>query len=289
MMFIYGGKAEKSDAVDGLYLIKLSLVGRRTTYGRMSGVMQPLTSTWARESKGATRRQVQATRKLKRLRIITRLNDFQTDLDHAALVIHDTLAVGASAHVFRGTDRQQPPSLSLDLYGSIVALRATATGLYEGRPVAIKQFSSWEEESFLDESQLLRYVLSSAPSSLRGAWLTGCTRHRYASIRELSHPNIVQYVGACREPHMCVVTELLPLGNLMDYLANIALVPLSWPFIMAIASGGYHLCSTSCNFACVHGSSDRPFLHRILQMSHEAWNTYTRRAFFTETSSLATS
>lgn len=80
-------------------------------------------------------------------------------------------------------------------------------GTYRGWEVAIKHFSEWEEESFLEEARLLK---------------------------RLAHANVVRYIGSCREPQMCVVTELAPLGDLMTLLSNTA-QPLGWPLLLAIA------------------------------------------------------
>lgn len=49
------------------------------------------------------------------------------------------------------------------------------------------------------------------------------------------HKNVVQFIGACREPQ-CVVTEYLPQGNLMDHLQR-ATQPLPFRLILSFARG----------------------------------------------------
>ena len=42
-----------------------------------------------------------------------------------------------------------------------------------------------------------------------------------AVMKEIKHPNLVQLIGVCtREPPFYIVTEFMPLGNLLDYLRS---------------------------------------------------------------------
>ena len=55
-------------------------------------------------------------------------------------------------------------------------------------------------------------------------------------MREVNHPNIVKFIGACtKPPHLCLVTELLEM-SLFDLLHNTRL-KLSWDIRLTIALG----------------------------------------------------
>jgi hypothetical protein len=58
--------------------------------------------------------------------------------------------------------------------------------------------------------------------------------NRFAS--GLEHPNITQLMGLCMDPHLCIVTEFLPYGNLYDFLHNPDNV-MDWPLRLKIALG----------------------------------------------------
>lgn len=54
--------------------------------------------------------------------------------------------------------------------------------------------------------------------------------------RELRHPNLCQFVGACTEtPNVCILMEYCPKGALADVLLNDD-IPLTWSFRFSFAA-----------------------------------------------------
>ncbi|GMH17102.1 hypothetical protein Nepgr_018943 [Nepenthes gracilis] len=58
---------------------------------------------------------------------------------------------------------------------------------------------------------------------LRSKHLTEASEEEFAQevsiLREVRHKNVVRFIGACtKSPHLCIVTEYLPGGNLYNYL-----------------------------------------------------------------------
>ncbi|ALD61916.1 Ser/Thr kinase [Mollivirus sibericum] len=112
-------------------------------------------------------------------------------------------------------------------------------GKWKGVGVAVKRFIKQK----LDEKRVLEF------------------RAEMAILAELRHPNVVLFFGACiQRPNLCIVTELIPGGNLDDLLANGA-VKLTWKDKLGLMH------STALGIAYLH--SLRPaIVHRDIKPSN---------------------
>jgi hypothetical protein len=112
MVFIYGGRTDKKEVTDGLFLVKLVRADRKGTYsGAVETVpaSRSLTNLWKRtelDGSPSQRTDMKSQRKLKVQEVKRRISEYQGDLDYARLVFQDSLAVGATAHVYRGASRE---------------------------------------------------------------------------------------------------------------------------------------------------------------------------------------
>ncbi|KAJ6954116.1 hypothetical protein NC652_005755 [Populus alba x Populus x berolinensis] len=96
-------------------------------------------------------------------------------------------------------------------------------GVYFGQDVAIKMFRS-EQLNDTQEEEFAQEV---------------------AILREVQHRNVVCFIGACtKSPHLCIVTEFMPGGNLYDYLHknhSILELPQLLKFVIDVCKGMEYL------------------------------------------------
>ncbi|KAJ7006450.1 hypothetical protein NC653_005718 [Populus alba x Populus x berolinensis] len=96
-------------------------------------------------------------------------------------------------------------------------------GVYFGQDVAIKMFRS-EQLNDTQEEEFAQEV---------------------AILREVQHRNVVRFIGACtKSPHLCIVTEFMPGGNLYDYLHknhSILELPQLLKFVIDVCKGMEYL------------------------------------------------
>ncbi|KAJ6939083.1 hypothetical protein NC651_005506 [Populus alba x Populus x berolinensis] len=96
-------------------------------------------------------------------------------------------------------------------------------GVYFGQDVAIKIFRS-EQLNDTQEEEFAQEV---------------------AILREVQHKNVVRFIGACtKSPHLCIVTEFMPGGNLYDYLHknhSILELPQLLKFVIDVCKGMEYL------------------------------------------------
>eukprot|EP01103_Thecamoeba_quadrilineata_P020201 TRINITY_DN8549_c0_g1_i1.p1 TRINITY_DN8549_c0_g1~~TRINITY_DN8549_c0_g1_i1.p1 ORF type:complete len:644 (-),score=80.64 TRINITY_DN8549_c0_g1_i1:39-1970(-) len=100
-----------------------------------------------------------------------------------------------------------------------------------------------------------------------GSELTDMLRE-VASLCRLRHPNIVQFMGACRPPNVAIITQFIKRGSLSDILHSprnpyYVPYPLPWKLILNIASD---VCKAMAYLhAFTLDGKEQPILHRDLK------------------------
>eukprot|EP00026_Physarum_polycephalum_P000022 Phypoly_transcript_00022.p1 GENE.Phypoly_transcript_00022~~Phypoly_transcript_00022.p1 ORF type:complete len:3281 (-),score=556.54 Phypoly_transcript_00022:159-8669(-) len=116
----------------------------------------------------------------------------------------------------------------------------------KGKVVAIKKLKVMNDSSSIDVITDVN-ISKAFDEFRRECWV----------MSGLEHPNITQLMGLCMDPHLCIVTEFLPYGNLYDFLHNPDNA-MDWPLKLKIAL------DISEGMEFLHGSTP-PIIHRDLK------------------------
>jgi serine/threonine protein kinase len=91
----------------------------------------------------------------------------------------------------------------------------------------------------------IKFVESAFDEPLSGSQLDDFIQEANAMVRLRPHTNVVQFLGFCLAPHLCLVTEYIKGGSLRDHLRARAAAPLPLAdavhIAMGMAAGVLHL------------------------------------------------